>query len=180
MQSNKRGTTTTITTEGYGPWYVFLLVNVHLSQSSTKKQTEIVLNSNPELYQAIHNRYNSKWGVNVWIILLCMGPFEELKRAKEFHGAWLCKSRGQATRICRGIALAQQTGVRTHYIKNIHDQALNMLRKQSQRNGGGDDNIIATTTNKHKEPNSIISAIIGPKKRTTDGEMIRMHQIQDL
>ena len=158
-----------ITTEGYGPWYVFLLVNVHLNQSSTKKQTEIVLNSDPELYQAIHNHENSKWGVNIWIILLCMGPFEQFHEASEFHAAWLYKSRGQATRICRGIALAQQLKVPTMHVRCTREQALDMLKRQR-----------AIAPNGDKRPNSLVETITGATATPSSMEMIRMHQINSL
>ena len=151
--------------EGYGPWYVFLMINVQLDNNSSKKQTEIVLDSHPDRYRAIHNHLHSKWGVNMWIICLTIGPFNDWFHANHIRAAWLHKSRGQPTRIARGLALADKLHLPHMATECSREDIVALLRNQK----------------KEKQPNSILNIILEKTKhRPTPNNKIRMYQINEL
>lgn len=85
---------------GYGPWWVFMLVNV-VSGEDTKKQTEIRLDTYPDLITVIKN--NTSQGD--WVIVQMLGPFYALNLALHVQHQWSNSTRGPGSRIARGIVL---------------------------------------------------------------------------
>jgi hypothetical protein len=85
---------------GYGPWWVFMLVNV-VSGEDTKKQTEIRLDTYPDLITVIKN--NTSQGD--WVIVQMLGPFHDLNLALHVQHQWSNSTRGPGSRIARGIVL---------------------------------------------------------------------------
>jgi len=85
---------------GLGPWYAFMMVNVGADED-TKKQTEVRLDTNPELVKAIKNDIDQ----GDWTIVLKLGPFYDLDFAGLILAEWSDGTRGPGPRIAQGLCL---------------------------------------------------------------------------
>ena len=85
---------------GPGPWWPFMLVNVAVDEDS-KKQTEVRLDTSPELVKYIKNVTDP----GDWAIVMKLGPFYDLNLAGQVLAEWSDGTRGQGPRIAQGICL---------------------------------------------------------------------------
>lgn len=85
---------------GLGPWWAFMMINVGTGEGS-KKQTEVRLDTNPDLIKAIKNATDQ----GDWVIVMKLGPFYELEFAGLVFAEWSDGTRGPGPRIAQGICL---------------------------------------------------------------------------
>lgn len=85
---------------GPGPWSVFMLVNV-TADEDTKKQTEVRLDTYPELVKAIKNREDQ----GDWVIVMQIGAFYDFRIACLVLSEWSDSTRGPGPRIAQGLCI---------------------------------------------------------------------------
>ena len=85
---------------GPGPWWVFMLVNV-TADEDTKKQTEVRLDTYPDLVQQIKNREDQ----GDWVIVMKIGPFFDMDIAGLVLSEWSDSTRGPGPRIAQGLCI---------------------------------------------------------------------------
>jgi hypothetical protein len=85
---------------GYGPYWVFMLVNVE-GEGDSKKQTEVRLDTRPELARDMKNVMDQ----GTWAIVMKTGPFDDLDEAGRVLAKWSDNTRGQGPRLAQGICL---------------------------------------------------------------------------
>lgn len=86
---------------GYGPWVVALLVHTGQGGSSSKRQTELRIETYPELLPWAHARC----GQPGWALVMMVGIFTSWDAAVGFYQQWLQPTRGKTRRIQRGLEL---------------------------------------------------------------------------
>ena len=89
-----------LSAQGPGPWKVFMMVNVG-SDEETKKQTEIRLDTYPDLVKAVKNATDQ----GDWVTILRLGDFYDLDFAGTVLSEWSDGTRGPGPRITQGIML---------------------------------------------------------------------------
>lgn len=87
---------------GFGPWVIALLV--HTGKGASKRQTEIRIDTYPELLPWAHRQC----GQHGWIVVMMIGIFESWHTALLFYHQWLQPTRGKTRRIQRGLELHGQ------------------------------------------------------------------------
>jgi hypothetical protein len=87
---------------GFGPWAIALLV--HTGKGTSKRQTEIRIETYPELVPWAHRQ----GGQPGWVIAMMVGVFESWRAALAFYHQWLQPTRGKTRRIQRGLELHEQ------------------------------------------------------------------------
>ncbi len=91
---------TKLAPQGPGPWKVFMMVNVGAGDE-TKKQTEIRLDTYPDLVKAVKNATDQ----GDWVTILKLGDFYDLNFAGTVLSEWSDGTRGPGPRIMQGIML---------------------------------------------------------------------------
>jgi hypothetical protein len=77
-----------------------MMVNV-AGEGDSKKQTEVRLDSYPELVKEMKNVMDQ----GAWAIVMKMGPFDDLDMACGALAEWSDGTRGQGPRLAQGICL---------------------------------------------------------------------------
>ena len=115
---------------GLGPWWAFMMVNVD-SEEDSKKQTEIRLDTSPELVNAIKNAADQ----GDWAIVMKLGPFVSLDFAGAVFADWSDGTRGPGPRIAQGICLwnkYEDKGVQLCVIGQSKSEVQEVFRKRRE------------------------------------------------
>lgn len=119
--------------DGPGPWYVFMLINVvgGTSGGNSKKQTEIRISSYPQLYKQIKNTLTN----GNWVIVEQFGPMNDWNEALGIYNKWGERSRGQGPRIAKGLILRKQyKNVQFTYLNQSKDEVVKMFTDRKDNN----------------------------------------------
>jgi hypothetical protein len=113
---------------GLGPWWAFMLVNVGADED-TKKQTEVRLDTSPELINAIKNANDQ----GDWVTVMKLGPFYQLDKALAILSEWSDGTRGPGPRIAQGICLWEKyrdDGVRAAILNQSKREVQDIFRRR--------------------------------------------------
>jgi hypothetical protein len=145
-----------ISPPGYGPWWVFMMVNV-AGEGDSKKQTEVRLETDPDLAREMKNVMDQ----GAWAIVMKMGPFDDLDMALRVLAEWSDGTRGQGPRLAQGLCLwwhqYRHHGVDLLVIKQSKP-AVQMAAQQRmrQRRKAGDANSAMTGDDEYRTVREIL------------------------
>lgn len=82
-------------------YWVCLLVNL----TNGAKTTEIIVTTLPDKILIEKNHQNKYGGLNIFVVVIKVGPFKDCKVAEAFHNDWSKQSRGSASRMKKVLSL---------------------------------------------------------------------------
>jgi len=85
------------------PYWVCLLVNL----TNGAKTTEIIVSTDPNRILIEKNHQNKQSVLNIFVVVMRVGPFESSEIADKFHKNWSKQSRGSASRMKKGLSLLE-------------------------------------------------------------------------
>jgi hypothetical protein len=107
---------------GYGPWAIALFV--HTGSTSCKRQTEIRIETYPELVPWAHGQC----GQPGWVLVMMIGIFSSWEAAFLFYQQWIQPTRGKTRRIQRGLELLAKWCTTYHLCMWIQSKTLEETR----------------------------------------------------